>query len=40
MPDPKRGRNRLLTLLGIGLIALLLYFIDASGSSKIGRAHV
>lgn len=38
MPDPKRNRNRILTLLGIGLIALLLYFIDNSGSSKLVQA--
>src|SRR5690554_424212 len=38
MPDPKRNRNRLLTVAGLALVALLLYFIDQSGSSKLVQA--
>ena len=34
----KRGRNALLTLLGLGLAALVLYFVDASGSVKLEQA--
>ncbi len=38
MPDPKRNRNRLLTLAGLGVVVLLLYLIDNSGSSKLVQA--
>lgn len=38
MNDDKRLRNILLTLLGLGLLALLLYFIDTSGSTKLEQA--
>ncbi len=34
----KRGRNALLTLAGLGLAALVLYFVDASGSVKLEQA--
>lgn len=38
MPDPKRNRNRILTILGLGVVALLLYLVDSSGSSKLVQA--
>ena len=34
----KRGRNALLTLAGLGLAALVLYFVDGSGSVKLEQA--
>ncbi len=34
----KRGRNALLTLAGLGLAVLALYFVDASGSVKLEQA--
>jgi branched-chain amino acid transport system permease protein len=38
MPEPNRLRNSLLTLAGIGLLVLLLWFIGQAGSSKLVQA--
>ena len=38
MPDPKRNRNRVLTLLGMAAVVGLLFLIDNAGSSKLVQA--
>ena len=38
MNEDKRTRNILLTLLGLGLLAVLLYLVDTSGSTKLVQA--
>ena len=38
LPSTKRLRNTLLTLLGLGLLVLVLYFIDGSATTKFKQA--
>ena len=38
MNEDKRTRNIVLTLLGLGLLAVLLYLVDTSGSTKLVQA--
>ena len=38
MAGAKRGRNALLTVLGLGVLAVLLWLIDSSGSVKLEQA--
>ena len=38
MNEDKRTRNIVLTLVGLGLLAVLLYLVDSSGSTKLVQA--